>query len=55
MSEESTITGNPNARRWQIVGWIGLGCLLAVILMAIFLAYGQPELLLRDAGLRYCG
>jgi hypothetical protein len=32
-----------------------LGVLLGATLVAAFLAYGQPELLLEQLNLRYCG
>lgn len=38
-----------------ILGWLVLGSLIGVILAAAFLAYGQPELLLEQMNLRYCG
>lgn len=42
-------------RGWRIVGWVLLGVLLGAALVAAFLAYGQPELLLEQLNLRYCG
>jgi hypothetical protein len=35
--------------------WAGLGLLLGLLLAALFLAYGQPALLLEQMNLRYCG
>ncbi len=32
-----------------------LGSLVGAVLTAIFLAYGQPDLLLEQLNLRYCG
>lgn len=40
---------------WRIFGWILLGSLFGVLLALIYLAYGQPELLLEQMNLRYCG
>jgi len=40
---------------WRIFGWLMLGGLFGAILAAAFLAYGQPELLLEQLNLRYCG
>jgi hypothetical protein len=42
-------------RRWHIVGWMIVGILLGVLLAGLFFAYGQPELLLEQMNLRYCG
>lgn len=42
-------------RGWRVVGWVLLGVLLGAALVAAFLAYGQPELLLEQLNLRYCG
>lgn len=38
-----------------MLGWVVLGLLLGLVLVAAFLAYGQPELLLEQLNLRYCG
>lgn len=40
---------------WRIFGWMLLGGLIGLSLVAAFLAYGQPELLLEQLNLRYCG
>ncbi|MDX9993861.1 MAG: hypothetical protein RBS28_00965 [Rhodocyclaceae bacterium] len=40
---------------WRVLGWVMVGALLAMALVAIFVAYGQPELLLEQMNLRYCG
>ncbi len=45
----------PQSQRWRILGWLMLGVLVGTILAAAFLAYGQPELLLEQLNLRYCG
>jgi hypothetical protein len=42
-------------RRWKILGWMLLGGIVSALLVAAFLAYGQPELLLEQLNLRYCG
>lgn len=42
-------------RGWRILGWMLLGGLICLSLVAAFLAYGQPELLLEQLNLRYCG
>ncbi|MDO9242752.1 MAG: hypothetical protein Q7U32_02970 [Rhodocyclaceae bacterium] len=58
MSDESVqITSQSQAsrRRWRTVGWVLLGAVLGAVLVAAFLAYGQPELLLEQLNLRYCG
>lgn len=46
---------SPHGRGWRIVGWVLLGCLIGGALTAVFIAYGQPELLLEQLNLRYCG
>jgi disulfide bond formation protein DsbB len=47
---------NQNPRHgWRVLGWVMLGVLLGAALVAVFLAYGQPELLLEQLNLRYCG
>lgn len=43
------------ASRWRIAGWLLLGIVLGAVLVGAFLAYGQPELLLEQMNLRYCG
>jgi hypothetical protein len=58
MREESTekpVLDQFVGRRWQILGWMIVGGIISVILVAVFLAYGQPELLLEQLNLRYCG
>lgn len=40
---------------WHVLGWLLLGGVLGAALVAAFLAYGQPELLLEQLNLRYCG
>ncbi|MDI6745602.1 MAG: hypothetical protein QMD17_00520 [Rhodocyclaceae bacterium] len=58
MSDKSVqITPQPQATRhgWRVIGWLMLGVLLGATLVAAFLAYGQPELLLEQLNLRYCG
>lgn len=47
--------GAPSRRVWQVLGWLLLGGILGGALLAAFLAYGQPELLLEQLNLRYCG
>ncbi len=42
-------------RGWRVIGWMLLGGLICLALVAAFLAYGQPELLLEQLNLRYCG
>lgn len=42
-------------RGWRVLGWMLLGGLICLSLVAAFLAYGQPELLLEQLNLRYCG
>jgi hypothetical protein len=48
----------PSAPRripWHTLGWMLLGCLIGLVLVAVFIAYGQPEMLLEQMNLRYCG
>jgi hypothetical protein len=40
---------------WRSLGLMLLGGLICLALVAAFLAYGQPELLLEQLNLRYCG
>jgi hypothetical protein len=54
-TERSEAIGGRNLRGWRVLGWLLLGVLLGALLLAIFLAYGQPELLLEQLNLRYCG
>jgi hypothetical protein len=42
-------------RVWRTVGWVLVGLVSGAVLLGIFLAYGQPELLLEQLNLRYCG
>lgn len=58
MSEESvqkTVQCQAGWRGWRIVGWVMLGAVLGAALVVAFLAYSQPELLLEQLNLRYCG
>ena len=56
VSEDATQDGAARSRHiWRILGWLLLGIALGVVLVAAFLAYGQPELLLEQLNLRYCG
>jgi hypothetical protein len=52
--DESVGKGASN-RVGHLVGWVVLGILLGLLLVALFFAYGQPELLLEQMNLRYCG
>lgn len=56
MDEKITpATGQPG-RNWRLIcGAILLGVTIGFALAAVFLAYGQPELLLEQMSLRYCG
>ncbi|MCX8018386.1 MAG: hypothetical protein N2690_10875 [Rhodocyclaceae bacterium] len=42
-------------RLLRALGWMLLGALGATVLIALFLAYAQPTLLLEQVNLRYCG
>ncbi len=42
-------------RGWRILGWVLLGGVIGGVMVAAFIAYGQPELLLEQMNLRYCG
>jgi hypothetical protein len=58
MREDSAKESVPNqagSRVWQILAWMLAGAILSSALVAAFLAYGQPELLLEQLNLRYCG
>lgn len=35
--------------------WLGFGVAIGLVLATAFFAYGQPELLLEQMNLRYCG
>ena len=39
----------------KILLWVVLGVLIGLSCVAIFLAYGQPGMLLEQMNLRYCG
>lgn len=54
-SEEITSISRAPRRGWRVLGWVLLGAVLGAALVAAFLAYGQPELLLEQLNLRYCG
>lgn len=45
----------PPGSGWRILGWVLLGCAIGGVLVAAFIAYGQPGLLLEQMNLRYCG
>lgn len=38
-----------------MAGWVVFGIALGLVLAVAFIAYGQPELLLEQMNLRYCG
>ncbi len=40
---------------WRMAGWVVFGIALGLVLAVAFIAYGQPELLLEQMNLRYCG
>lgn len=46
---------HPPGSRWRILDWVLLGCAIGAALVAAFIAYGQPGLLLEQMNLRYCG
>jgi hypothetical protein len=54
-STEKTAADRAAGHGWRILGWMLLGSLICLSLVAAFLAYGQPELLLEQLNLRYCG
>jgi hypothetical protein len=54
-SAEKLVPERVVRRGWRILGWMLLGGLICLSLVAAFLAYGQPELLLEQLNLRYCG
>jgi len=54
-SSEKAAADRAGWRGWRILGWMLLGGLICLTLLAAFLAYGQPELLLQQLNLRYCG
>ncbi len=39
----------------RTLAWFGFGVGIGLALMAAFFAYSQPELLLEQMNLRYCG
>jgi hypothetical protein len=54
-SIEKMAADRAGERGWRILGWMLLGGLICLSLVAAFLAYGQPALLLDQLNLRYCG
>lgn len=54
-SVENSSPDSKGKRRWQIFGWILVGMIVSALMVSAFLAYGQPELLLEQLNLRYCG
>lgn len=61
MTENSAKSSRKRSERrglsagWRVVGWVFLGLVGGAVLAGVFLAYGQPELLLEQLNLRYCG
>lgn len=55
MIDGSAPPAAPNRNIWRTALWIGLGICFGLVLAAAFIAYGQPELLLKQMNLRYCG
>lgn len=58
MNEENvqeTMPEQSQRHGWRILGWVMLGIFVGAALVAAFLAYGQPGLLLEQLNLRYCG
>lgn len=43
------------SRVWRTTGLLLLGLIAGSAMVLAFLAYGQPELLLEQLNLRYCG
>jgi len=54
-STEKLAADRTVGRGLRILGWMLLGGLICLALVAAFVAYGQPELLLEQLNLRYCG
>lgn len=55
MNEESSPHSAPARKGMPILGWVLLGAVLGGALVAAFIAYGQPGLLLEQTNVRYCG
>lgn len=58
LTEKSTTEqATPGKRHspWRVLGWVLLGALIGAALLLVFVAYGQPGLLLEQMNLRYCG
>jgi hypothetical protein len=55
MNEQSSSPPMQGNTGWRVAGWILLGALIGGALVGAFFAYGQPELLLEQLNLRYCG
>ncbi len=55
MIDETSNLPTQKRNIWIVLGWIFLGGLIGLALAAAFFAYGQPELLLEQMNLRYCG
>lgn len=55
LQQPQKVTKKVSGQTWRVLGWMALGVLIGAILAAAFLAYGQPELLLEQLNLRYCG
>lgn len=56
LTEKSPDPSAPTAGgRPRVLVWLLLGMVFGVLLAALFFAYGQPELLLEQMNLRYCG
>lgn len=55
IQQPQELTKKVSSQTWRFLGWIVLGVLIGAILAAAFFAYGQPELLLEQLNLRYCG
>ncbi len=49
------MTAQPERQRWRVLVWVLLGALCGAGLVVLFIAYGQPAMLLEQMNLRYCG
>ncbi len=55
MNEESSPPQVSVSKATPIIVRILLGALMGGVLVVAFLAYGQPDLLLEQMNIRYCG